>query len=173
VSEAADLSYLDRAYNPVTPPAYRVAMDPFKLVVCRAFSVPDLLSEENQSSAAAAALARHANFDATGRPDLYPPIKSADLMASVLRHRIEVITELLRAHSFDALIGQYGDEEAARASAIKQVRDKTFDLDAASIGVPPDDVADALASTVVDVIVTWTRDNPRALRRALRDCEPR
>lgn len=125
----------------------------------------------NPEPSAAAALARCANVDAGGRPELYPPNKTADLMATVLRHRIEVATELLKAHAFDAVIGQYGDSEAARASAIKQVRDKTFDLDAASIGAPPDDVADALAYTVVDVIATWTRDNPRALRHAVRDCE--
>lgn len=146
-------------------------MDPYELLVYEAFTVPDVLSEQNRLKSAAAALARCAKVDAGGRPELYPPNKTADLMETVLRHRIEVATELLKAHAFDAVIGQYGDSEAAHASASRQVRDKTFDVDAASIGVPPDDVADALASTVVDVIATWTRDNPHALRRAVRDCE--
>jgi hypothetical protein len=146
-------------------------MDPYELLVCEAFSVPDVLSEENRFKSAGAALARQAEVDADSRPELYPPNRTTDLVATVLRHGIEVATELLKAHALDAVIGQYGDSEAARASAIKQVRDKTFDLDAASIGVPPDDVGDALASTVVDVIAAWTRDNPHARRRTIRDCE--
>ena len=135
-------------------------MDAYGRIVCKAFGVPDVLADDNQLKAASAALLRATGI---GIDD-----QSALLWQLAAQAYIETATTMLREHRLDAVIGEYAlpfphdsGIGTAIAELIANARDRVRDLAGTKLHAPE---AKVLASSLIDVLISWVRANPNCLR---------
>jgi hypothetical protein len=125
-------------------------------IVCQAFGVPDVLSEENQLTAAGAALLRAAGLEEG--PGLEP-------FQGVARIYVEVVADMLKSNRLDPLIGDYVDGERQSNWAVLEAVDAAAGRLVQTGGPPHPEDATKLASITLQRVIDWTRDNPDALRK--------
>ena len=135
-------------------------MDGYERILYRAFDVSDLLSDENQLRACSFALLQAAEIEIDA--------VTVNPWQRCAQAYVESAAKMLGDHRMDAAIGGYASDfpvdtgaSGATAELISMAHDRAAELAGSA---PPAEGARALASTLVETIVTCAHSNPDALR---------
>jgi hypothetical protein len=126
----------------------------YERIVARAFDVPDVLTDENQVKAAAAALLLLADFN--------PDRAHRDGYELVAAHNVSTLATMLEQHELDSTIGGYSGGNA-QGSAKARLVNAVFNHLSREPDLPSSDDQRHLASHAIDRVVDWIVRHPDAV----------